>query len=84
MAERQELPLKGEIREVGEQIDCLASEISSFFIARRYKDSKLTIFVRSTAVEDGSRDFLLTNDEIEEVIAALKMRKTQPSMVGTV
>lgn len=46
--------------------------------------AKITVVVRNTAVSDGSRDFIQTNDTIDNVIAALTVRKTAPTLTGDV
>lgn len=54
-------------------------------ILRLFKPgAKITILIRNTQVSDGSRDFVQTNDLIDEAIAALLQRKHGPSLVGEV
>jgi hypothetical protein len=41
---------------------------------------KVTLLVRSPDHPDGSRDFMLTDDQIPDVIAALEILKTRPAL----
>lgn len=41
---------------------------------------KVTLLVRSPDHPDGTRDFLLTDDTLDAVIAALEILKTRPAL----
>lgn len=45
---------------------------------------KITVIVRSPDFPDGSRDFIQTNDTIDDAITALQLRKTAPTVKGEV
>jgi hypothetical protein len=43
-----------------------------------FKDgAKITILVRRPEHEDGSQDFLMTNDDLTKAVSAMEMRLTQ-------
>lgn len=46
--------------------------------------AKITVLVRRPEKPDGSQDFVLTNDTIDDAIAALQTRKTAPTVEGNV
>lgn len=46
--------------------------------------AKITVLVRAPGFPDGSRDFVQTNDTLDEAIAALTLRKTAPTLKGDV
>lgn len=45
---------------------------------------KITVIIRHPATPDGSKDFIQTNDTIDDAIAALQTRKTAPTIEGEV
>jgi hypothetical protein len=54
--------------------DCMAR------IQRCFKPgAKITVLVRTTSHPDGSRDFVMTDDDIEAAIAALRIRTAASS-----
>lgn len=46
--------------------------------------AKIMVLVRRPEHPDGSHDFILTNDTIDEAITALQTRKTAPTIEGAV
>lgn len=46
--------------------------------------AKIMVLVRRPEKPDGSQDFILTNDTIDEAIAALQTRKTAPTVEANV
>lgn len=46
--------------------------------------AKITVLVRRPEKPDGSQDFILTNDTIDDAIGALQTRKTSPTDTGEV
>lgn len=54
-------------------------------ILRQFKSgAKITVLVRRPEKPDGTQDFILTNDTIDDAIAALQLRKTAPTIKGEV
>lgn len=47
-------------------------------IAKLVPGCKLTLVIRTPGVDDGSRDILLTDDTIPEVVRALEMLAKRP------
>lgn len=59
------------IRETAERIQWHIDEIEKLF----KPGAKITVLVRAPSHPDGSRDFVMTNDIINEAISALLKRK---------
>lgn len=59
------------LRYVGEEVSARMDEILSFF----KPGAKITVLVRRPDHADGSQDFMMTNDLIDDAVAALLRRK---------
>jgi len=69
-----------QVQSVGEEIAAHMNEIAALFKPGK----KITVLVRTPKHPDGSRDVLITNDTIDDAIAALQTRKTAPTLTGDV
>ena len=69
-----------QVQEVGEIIADHMDAILKLF----RPPVKITVVVRSTSVSDGSRDLIQTNDTLDDVIAALRLRKAAPTVAADV
>lgn len=74
------MALSQKVQAAGEYVGELADEIKKQF----KPPMRITILVRMPDHPDGSRDFILTDDTLDEVVAAIARRKDQPSLVGAV
>ncbi|MER9768993.1 hypothetical protein NKJ09_23345 [Mesorhizobium sp. M0189] len=68
------------VQNISEQVADHMDAILKFF----KPGAKIAVLVRRPEASDGSQDFILTNDTIDDVIAALQQRKTQPTLTGDV
>lgn len=68
------------VQEASERVADHMDKILGYFKPGR----KITVLVRSPEHPDGSQDFVLTNDTLDETIAALTIRKTAPTLRGDV
>jgi len=68
------------VQNVAEQVADHMDEILRFF----KPGAKITVIVRRPEHPDGRQDFVLSNDTLDEAIAALQQRKTQPTLTGDV
>lgn len=62
------------VQEVGEIVAEHMDAIKSLF----KPDMKITVLLRSSEVPNGSRDFVMMDDTIDDAIAALARRKSDP------
>lgn len=61
-------------RELQHVVDQVSDHMSA--ILGHFKGgAKITVLVRSPEATDGSRDFVLTNDTLDQAIAALQQRR---------
>lgn len=74
------LPLNPKVQSVGEAIADHMDTILTYF----KPGAKITVLVRRPEAPDGSRDFIQTNDTIDQAIAALITRQTAPTIEGEV
>ena len=69
-----------DIQNAGERVADLADEIKRLFKPPMH----VTVLVRMPEFPDGSRDFILTDDTLDKAEEAIRLRQTQPSIVGAV
>ncbi len=72
--------LSQKVHRAGERVAELADQIREVFKPPMH----VTVLVRMPEFPDGSRDFILTDDTLDAAIAALALRKTEPSIVGAI
>lgn len=69
-----------DVQRAGEMVADLLDEVKKLF----KPPMRLTLLVRMPDHPDGSRDFILTDDNLDEASKAILRRKVEPSIVGAV
>lgn len=69
-----------DVQRAGEMVADYCDEIKRLF----KPPMRLTVLVRMPDYPDGSRDFILTDDQLDLAAAAILRRKKEPSIVGAV
>jgi hypothetical protein len=65
------------LRDVGVAVSYHLDQIKTHFAG----GAKITVLVRHPSHPDGSRDFSMGDDELEDAIRALELRRTDPAGV---
>jgi hypothetical protein len=68
------------VQDVAAIVAAHMEDIESLFLP----GSKITVLVRRPEKPDGSQDFILTNDTIEDAIGALQLRQRAPTLTGDI